>query len=87
MRDGFFGNAFDVDHNGEADFDRLCEILNNCIYNAGTCNGYVDDTNAEQKIFRPFGRIEIIDRGYGTEAEDVGHIICEYIFGVAGFQW
>ena len=69
------------------DFTRLCADLNACIESADRQQFYVDDTGAEVKIYRPFGRVDTMDRGYGNADTDVGQIITNYIFTTAGMSW
>ena len=44
-------------------------------------NQYVDDTSIEVTLYRPFGRKEVMDGGYGTEDEDLRRILYRYITG------
>lgn len=71
----------------EADFKKLCDEINDCMIKADNDNLYVDDCTAEIKITRPFGRVEILDRGYGNKKTDVGSIVSRYIYGVGGMSW
>ena len=38
-------------------------------------------------IYRPFGRNDTMDRGYGNGETDVGQLISNYIYGVGGYRW
>lgn len=69
-----------------ADFRLLCAKLQDCISTADRENQYVDDTSAELKIYRSFGRVDTMPRGYGNEQEDVGGIVSEYLFNAAGMD-
>lgn len=70
------------------DYQKLCAELNACIASADRQNWYVDDCDAEVKIYHAFGRIETMDRGYGNEGTDVGQLLTEYIYTTGGMrQW
>lgn len=68
------------------DFHLLCARLLDCISTADRENQYVDDNSAELKIYHPFGRVEMMPRGYGDEQKDVGSIVCEYLVNAAGMD-
>ena len=51
------------------------------VEKADSLNQYVDDTSIEVTLYRPFGRKEIMDGGYGTEDEDLRRILYRYITG------
>ena len=63
------------------DYKKLCEKINECIEKADSLNQYIDDTSIEIILYRPFGRKEIMDGGYGTEDEDLRRILYRYITG------
>lgn len=63
------------------DYKELCEKINECIEKADSLNQYVDDTSIEVTLYRPFGRKEVMDGGYGTEDEDLRRILYRYITG------
>jgi hypothetical protein len=67
-------------------FRLLCAKLLDCISTADRENQYVDDTSAELKIYRSFGRVDTMPRGYGNADKDVGSIVCEYLFHAAGMD-
>lgn len=70
------------------DFTKLCAELNACIESADRQQMYMDDTGAEVKLYRPFGRVNTMDHGCGNAGTDVGRIITKnYIFGRAGMRW
>lgn len=69
------------------DYAKLCDELNACIEAADRQEWYVDDCAAEVKIYRPFGRTDTMDRGYGNGDTDVSQIISKYIYGTAGMNW
>ena len=80
--------ATDEKHTASAsDFMQLVADLNACIETADRDEMYVDDTGAEAIIYRPFGRTDTMDRGYGNGEIDVGQLISNYIYGVGGYRW
>lgn len=69
------------------DYIDLCTKINDCIDAADTVNQYVDDCSVDVKLYRSFGRVDTMDRGYGNSNTDLGEIITRYIYGVGGMQW
>lgn len=75
-------------HSASADdYRKLCEALNACIDSADRMEQYIDDSSAEVTIFRPFGRIDTMDRGYGNTNTDVGTLIAGYIHEKVGLDY
>lgn len=68
------------------DFQSFCAKLLDCISIADRENMYIDDTSAELKIYRSFGRVDTMPHGYGNAQTDVGRIVCEYLFHVVGMD-
>ena len=82
--------AVDKDESHQAtadDYQRLCAELNACVASADRQEWYVDDCSAEVKIYRAFGRVDTMDRGYGNADTDVGQLIAKYIYTTAGMRW
>lgn len=69
-----------------ADFHLLCAKLEDCISVADRENIYIDDTSAEHKIYRCFGKVDTLPRGYCNEQKNVGSIVSEYLFNAAGMD-
>ena len=79
--------ATDEKHTATAiDFMQLSADLNACIETADRDEMYVDDTSAEAIIYRPFGRTDTMNRGYGNGKTDIGQLISNYIYGVGGYR-
>ena len=68
-------------------FLQLCKQLNSCLATADRNVEYDDDIGAEARIYRAFGRVDILDRGYGNATTDVGTLLHNYLFDVAGYCW
>ena len=82
--------AVDKDESHQAtadDYQKLCAELNACVTSADRQEWYVDDCSAEVKIYRAFGRVDTMDRGYGNADTDVGQLITKYIYTTAGMSW
>ena len=80
--------AKDESHQATADdYQKLCAELNACVASADRQEWYVDDCSAEVKIYRAFGRVDTMDRGYGNADTDVGQLITKYIYTTAGMNW
>ena len=82
--------AVDKDESHQAtanDYQKLCAELNACVASADRQEWYVDDCSAEVKIYRAFGRVDTMDRGYGNADTDVGQLIAKYIYTTAGMRW
>ena len=78
----------DASHQATADdYQKLCAELNACVASADRQEWYVDDCSAEVKIYRAFGRVDTMDRGYGNADTDVGQLITKYIYTTAGMSW
>lgn len=74
-------------HNATADdFQKLCDELDECMNTADRQEWYVDDCSAEVKIYRQYGRVDTMDRGYGNAETDIGRIITNYIYAIAGMH-
>ena len=69
------------------DYRQLCAELNACIASADRLEMYIDDCSADVKIYRAFGRIDTMDRGYGNADTDVGQLITKYIYTTAGMKY
>lgn len=61
------------------DYREMCEKLNNCITNANQEVEIIDDAGGELVLYRPYGRVDKMPRGYGNENEIVGDIIYQYL--------
>jgi len=66
-----------------AEYHLLCLRLNSCISSADREEIYIDDSSAELRLYHPFGRSEIMPRGFGNGKETVGELICKYVFDKA----
>ena len=69
-----------------SDFMQLSAELSACIETADRVEMYDDDTGAEAIIYRPFGRIDTMGRGYGNSETNIGQLLSKYIYGVGGYQ-
>lgn len=56
----------------------LCSQLEDCITTADRQDAYCDDASEELKIYHPFGRVQIMDRGLGNEETHIGEIMHEF---------
>lgn len=56
----------------------LCCRLEDCITTADRQDAYCDDASEELKIYHPFGRVQIMDRGLGNEETHIGEIMHEF---------
>ena len=64
------------------EYESLCSKIESCIENADRLDFYVDDSSEELKIYHRFGRIQIVDRGLGSEDAHIGEIMREFLDGV-----
>ena len=62
-----------------ADYEVLCERIENCIRNADRLDFYDDDASEELKIFHRYGRVQIMDRGLGNEDSHIGEIMHDFL--------
>ena len=60
-------------------FRLLCHRIDDCITTADRMGTYCDDASEELKIYHPFGRVQIIDRGLGNEETHIGEIMHEFL--------
>ena len=63
-------------------FRLLCHRIEGCITTADRMDEYCDDASEELKIYHPFGRVQIIDRGLGNEETHIGEIMHEFLKNV-----
>lgn len=59
-------------------FRLLCFRLEECITTADRQDFYCDDSSEELKIYHPFGRVQIMDRGLGNEDVHIADIMHEF---------
>ena len=59
-------------------FRLLCFRLEECITTADRHDAYCDDASEELKIYHPFGRVQIMDRGLGNEDVHIADIMHEF---------
>lgn len=59
----------------EEEFKQLCDEIELCIESADRLDFYVDDSSEELRIFYQYGRIQIVDRGLGSENFHIGGIM------------
>ena len=64
------------------EYESLCSKIELCIENADRLDFYVDDAAEELKIYHQFGRVQIVDRGLGSEDVHIGEIIHKFLDGV-----
>ena len=60
-----------------------CVQIEACIEFADRLDFYVDDSSEELKIYRKFGRVQIVDRGLGNRDVHIGEIMHEFLDRVA----
>jgi hypothetical protein len=63
----------------EEEFKQLCDEIELCIESADRLDFYVDDSSEELRIFYQYGRIQIVDRGLGSEGCHIGGIINNFL--------
>ncbi len=63
----------------EEEFKQLCDDIELCIESADRLDFYVDDSSEELRIFYQYGRIQIVDRGLGSEGCHIGGIINNFL--------
>ena len=64
------------------EYETLCAKIEACIESADRLDTFVDDASEELKIYHPYGRVQIVDRGLGNETVHIGNIMHEFLDGV-----
>lgn len=62
-----------------ASYEKLCKEIESCIENADRQDFYVDDSSEELKIVHKYGRVQIMDRGLGSEDVHIGDVMNEFL--------